>query len=118
MGKKLYEARKAAGLCVRCGENPPRPGHMYCAECTQRRRGEWRDAYMYYVNNGICVGCRKAKAMAGYIHCAACREKIRDRARQRRERDPEAARAYIREYMRRYRMKEQLQGEEDTHDRF
>lgn len=40
--KKLREQRaerKAAGLCTRCGTEPPRPGRVDCRYCAAQNRG-------------------------------------------------------------------------------
>lgn len=32
--KRLYNERKAAGICVKCGKHKARQGHVRCVECT------------------------------------------------------------------------------------
>ena len=34
-------ARRAAGLCAKCGEQPPRPDKALCAACTQIESDRW-----------------------------------------------------------------------------
>jgi len=33
-----YEARKSAGLCVRCGKAPPEEGKVTCAACAEKMK--------------------------------------------------------------------------------
>ena len=34
-------ARRAAGLCAKCGEQPPRPGKALCTACTEHESKRW-----------------------------------------------------------------------------
>ena len=34
-------ARRAAGMCAKCGEQPPRPGKALCTACTQHESKRW-----------------------------------------------------------------------------
>ena len=93
-------ARRAAGICAKCGKQPPRPDKALCAACTQIESDRWhrkkkgrksrgesaakrasrldrqRD-YMAERNaklkaDGICTSCATAPAVADRTKCAAC----------------------------------------------
>lgn len=80
--KRLYEERKAAGLCVSCGKRPPKEGRVRCglclarhrrnAETVRRKRGQWSRQEL--TEPGVCYMC-KAPSLPGKKVCAECREK-------------------------------------------
>lgn len=37
-GKRRRDARRAAGLCTKCGKNRPEEGHVQCTDCLVRDR--------------------------------------------------------------------------------
>ena len=95
-------ARRAAGLCAKCGEQPPRPGKALCTACTEHESKRWhrgqqgpksrsrgepavkrtgrldrQRAYMAERNaklkaDGICTKCATAPAVPLRTKCAAC----------------------------------------------
>ena len=105
------EARRAAGLCLRCGKRPPAPERRLCAPCNEKRNAasRARDArprtagkprrdpnnakqytrersrcqYAEHVAAGICTKCGRAPARRGRTTCEPCAGKHRagDRAR-------------------------------------
>lgn len=68
-------ARKAAGLCVKCGRDMEGDRHSKCASCRA-----WEAAYRRSkrINlrgiGGLCMTCGKEMAMAGRKLCPACYE--------------------------------------------
>jgi len=74
--KSLQEA----GLCVRCGTNPPRLGKQTCGcaiEYDRRRKAA-------LVASGRCADCRGPLDSPGKL-CTACREKYQEKGKTRRE---------------------------------
>ena len=108
--RKRTAARKAAGLCPRCGRRPPAPGRSVCAPCAEKsnRASRARDARLRAEGKprrdpakakayerersrreaaerreaGLCVRCGTAPAADGRKSCEKCLEKRRasDRA--------------------------------------
>ena len=37
-----HDRQQAAGLCIDCGRNPPRPDRLYCWECCSRFHDRYR----------------------------------------------------------------------------
>jgi hypothetical protein len=42
---KLYAARRAVGLCGRCGRSTPDDGYVTCGRCRAEMRARWRERY-------------------------------------------------------------------------
>lgn len=61
--RKLRAQRKSAGLCLKCGVFPPRPGVQLCVACAERQR-EWyqnnRKKQEHTMTNTICIDCKHA----------------------------------------------------------
>lgn len=36
--REIYQKRKAAGICTKCGKVPPVPGKTRCVECSNERK--------------------------------------------------------------------------------
>lgn len=79
--KKLYERRKAQGLCPKCGK-PAIPGKSQCLECNLKRRKRYlkkelksnltkREAKEYF---NMCRCCGKDKPIEGKKLCKSCYE--------------------------------------------
>lgn len=69
--------RKAAGLCVKCGQPLDGDPHSSCAACRgkdARRHREARGGDMRGVG-GLCAQCGKAAALEGRKLCPACYER-------------------------------------------
>ena len=109
--RKRTAARRAAGLCPRCGEVPPEPGRSLCAGCAAKRNtaSQARDARLRAAGKprrdpvrardyerersrkeraarhaeGVCTRCGKLPAATGRSSCEPCLEQRRasDRAR-------------------------------------
>ena len=110
-------ARRAAGLCEKCGRRPPAPGRPICDACAEKARaiGRARDARLRAAGQprrdpgrtreyerersrreagarreaGRCVRCGTAPAAPGRSSCEPCLEKKReaDRRRYRKAKD-------------------------------
>lgn len=80
--KRLYSERKEAGMCVSCGNRPPKDGRVRCgiclarhrrnAEALRRRRGQW--SHDELMEPGVCYNCH-APSLPEKKLCADCREK-------------------------------------------
>ena len=96
--KALYNARKEAGLCARCGKSPVRKGHVMCAQCEAdiaawhyakkaQLTPEEREAYLARERarnqarrdrlkaQGLCIDCGEHPTECGKLRCKACAAK-------------------------------------------
>ncbi len=75
----VYQKRKAAGLCTRCGKLKAGPDCLICSECRakvnmqnslarKRRRAR-------LIAAGLCERCGKVPAMPGIKKCESCAQK-------------------------------------------
>ena len=62
-------ARKAAGLCPRCGLRPPAAGYVNCDICRQYGR----TTYRRLVATGLCPVCCNRPPEPGKVVCGRCR---------------------------------------------
>ena len=102
--------RRAQGLCLKCGKQPPAPGRSQCEPCAAKKRPADRARHhrrtAERIAQGLCPKCGKQPPAAELGVCAPCAEKkrIAGRARDARlraagkpRRDHEQARAYERQ---------------------
>ena len=71
---KEYNARKAAGICVKCGDVPPSAGLTHCKSCSDgksERNARLRREKL--AADDLCRRCAKNKPAPGYKQCASCR---------------------------------------------
>ena len=87
-GRRRTEARRAAGLCIRCGNAQPAEGRSMCEPCRENRRAAKRVRHHERRAAGLCVRCA-APAPGGKAHCDPCAAE----RNARRRRDKEAKRA-------------------------
>ncbi len=69
--RKRSEARRAAGLCVRCGAVPPAEGRTMCEPCRDDRRAADRARHAERRAAGLCPDCA-APAPGGKLYCEPC----------------------------------------------
>ena len=69
--KKRQKERLDAGLCIRCGNNPPADGGITCAPCRDKRRAAERRQYAERRTAGCCTRCG-GPARDGLSRCAPC----------------------------------------------
>ena len=109
--RRRTEARRAAGLCLKCGKTESEPERTLCAPCAEKRsagdrarnarlraegkprrdperakcyeRERGRRLHIERKAVGLCTGCGRAPARPGRTTCEPCAEKhrARDRAR-------------------------------------
>ena len=77
--RRRAEARRAAGLCVRCGHIPPEEGRAMCEPCREDRRAAKRALHAERRAAGLCVQCA-TPAPGGKAYCDPC-AKTRSRRR-------------------------------------
>ena len=77
--RRRSEVRKAAGLCIRCGNVPPEEGRAMCEPCRDDRRVAKRARHAERRAAGLCVNCA-APAPGGRAYCDLC-ARIRSRRR-------------------------------------
>ena len=106
-------ARRAKGLCVKCGQRSPEPGRTRCEPCAGKQRAADLERYhrrtAERVAAGMCPKCGKRPPAPGRSQCQPCLEKdaAAGRARDARlrgagvpRRDPAREREYRREHNR------------------
>ena len=106
--------RRARGLCLKCGKQPPAPGRSRCEPCAAKKRPADRERFQRRsaerLARGLCPKCGKQPPAAGLSFCEPCTEK-RNRASRARDarlraegkprRDPDKVRIYERKRTRR-----------------
>ena len=65
------EARKATGLCIRCGHVPSEEGRAMCEPCRENRRAAKRARHAERRAAGLCVHCA-TPALGGKAYCDPC----------------------------------------------
>ena len=75
-GKKRYAARRAAHLCTRCGQFPPRPGRKLCEDCAAAQRDRAAAVRARRRAAAICTQCA-AETTGGHARCETCRRDYR-----------------------------------------
>ncbi len=85
--RRRSEARRAAGLCVRCGHVPTEEGRSLCEPCRDDRRAARRTRDADRRAAGLCVKCA-APVPGGKTYCGPCGEA----RNKRRKRNPETSR--------------------------
>ena len=68
--KRRYEARTAAGLCVKCGRHQPAEGRTRCEACLARRNAAERDQWASRRARGACGKC--GEPAGGAARCDTC----------------------------------------------
>ena len=112
--RRKTAARRAKGLCVKCGKRPPEPGRTRCEPCAEKQRAADLERYhrrtAERVAAGMCPKCGKRPPAPERSQCEPCLEKdaAAGRARDARlraagvpRRDPVKTREYERERTRR-----------------
>ncbi len=87
-GRRRTKARRAAGLCIRCGHAPPAEGRSMCEPCREDRRAAKKARHRQRREAGLCVKCA-TPAPGGKAYCESCAAE----RNARRRRDKEAKRA-------------------------
>ena len=88
--KDMYYRCKANGICVRCQQQPAKPGRVQCPECLDRMLRDQTERQMKRELAGVCITCggtvyRTSRCFEHFtIFTATCREAgYRDRAEKR-----------------------------------
>jgi hypothetical protein len=82
--KKVYQARRKAGICVACGKEPAQIGFVFCGKCREKDKARCRLRYQKLKTNGKCTLCKVKPATEGFTTCDECREKERIESEERR----------------------------------
>lgn len=69
--RKRQGARRAAGLCIRCGRSRPVDGASSCGGCLETRRAAERQTYAARRSAGLCTRCG-TPAFEGAPVCGRC----------------------------------------------
>ncbi len=67
--RRRRRARREAGLCSKCGRNPPVDGRSVCEACAEAKRALDRRRYAARTAAGLCVRCAEP-AVSGSSRCA------------------------------------------------
>ena len=86
--RSRYHRRKAAGVCVRCGEWPPASGRVMCEPCADVQRQWITSRARKRKADGVCVRCREPLAPSSVTYCTGCRDKARAYQRAYKRRPP------------------------------
>ena len=71
MSKRRQKARREAGLCIRCGKQPPVEGGTTCAPCRDKRQAAERQQYGERRAAGLCTRCG-GPVLDGQSRCGPC----------------------------------------------
>ena len=69
--KRRQKARKDAGLCIRCGRQPPVEGGTTCTPCRAKRQAAEKRQYAERRAGGLCTRCG-GPAFDGLSRCGPC----------------------------------------------
>ena len=69
--RQRRHARRAAGLCIRCGRSRPVDGASSCGTCLEARRSADRQTYAARRAAGLCTRCG-TPAFEGALLCGPC----------------------------------------------
>ena len=73
--------RRAQGLCLKCGKQPPAPGRSQCEPCAGKKRLADRARHhrraAERTTQGLCPKCGKQPPAPELSVCAPCAEKKR-----------------------------------------
>ena len=79
--------RRAEGLCLKCGKQPPTPGRTRCEPCAAKKRAPDRARHhrrtAQRTAQGLCPKCGKQPPAPELSVCAPCAEKSRVAGRAR-----------------------------------
>lgn len=78
-----YHARRAAGLCGRCGE--PTNGAL-CPACREAENAKRKALRKVYIALGTCPRCRVMPLMPGHMTCKECFDEATERREANKER--------------------------------
>ena len=105
--------RRAKGLCLKCGKQPPAPERTRCEPCAAKKRPADRERFQRRsaerLAQGLCPKCGKQPPAAGLSLCEPCTEKcnrasrardVKLRAAGKPRRNLEKARAYNKKHSR------------------
>ena len=69
--KRRQKARRDAGLCIRCGKQPPVEGGTTCRPCREKRQAAERRQYHERRAEGLCARCG-GPVHDGLSRCGPC----------------------------------------------
>lgn len=84
--RKMFETRKANGLCLNCGKPMDREGRN-CIACTEKKTKYNKEVRAMFRRYGICPKCGKEKLWGDEKNCIECRTKYSERAMATRDKD-------------------------------
>jgi hypothetical protein len=77
-----YAKRKAAGLCVRCG-NTAKPGRTRCEVCTEITADYVAGRRSLFIVKGLCDRCGRRPPRKNSLTCMECALKNAERKKAR-----------------------------------
>ena len=77
-------ARRAAGMCAKCGEHPPRPDKALCTACTEHESKRWHRGQQGPKSRGVPAAKPPKPPLPGTRRlslppCAICGRKMNER---------------------------------------
>lgn len=88
LANSTYYARKAAGVCPRCGLVPAAPGHWACARCLANDTTRKRQTRAQRKGAKLCARCGLDTPVRHHTECTACRSYHRQYMADRRQSEP------------------------------
>lgn len=70
--RDFQNRRRAAGLCVDCGQPKPPERHSTCLSCAMKRKKWAHEKYVMDREIGLCTRCEADAAREGKTLCMAC----------------------------------------------
>lgn len=74
MMQTTYAARRAAGICTRCGKAPVSSGYTKCDACRQKAAAYAAEQRRRLAAAGRCTRCGQRLQVKGFLRCEACRK--------------------------------------------
>ena len=74
--------KERAGLCPRCGKNPPDDGRKQCRPCLDAMRVNRIERGARRREAGVCVTCGGPREIPTFLSCYRCRKRSRESKRR------------------------------------
>ncbi len=91
--KRKRERRKDKNICIKCGQQPPRPGKVQCFPCSEidkdKHNAAKMDVYYQRRSAGVCVRCGEPTDNFS-VHCDKCSMYMRKKDKIRHDKSKEA----------------------------
>lgn len=83
--RDFQNRRRAAGLCVDCGQPKPPERYSTCLSCALKRKRWAHEKYAMDREIGLCTRCEKNAAREGMGLCLSCALILSEKRRKKKE---------------------------------